>query len=56
MTAMFVFVALIVANVAYQIYDGRRSEAFRQMDDYYRVEFKKSYNAANESRAMEGLY
>ena len=56
MTAMFVFIALIAANIAYQIYDGCQAEADRLMDDYYRVEHKKSYNVANESRAMSGLY
>jgi len=56
MTSIFVFAALIAANIAYQVYDSRRCEAYRQMDDYYRVEFKKSYNAANEARAMNGLY
>ena len=56
MTAMFVFVALIVANIAYQIYDGRMAEADRLMEDYFRVEHKKSYNVVNESRAMNGLY
>ena len=43
MTAILVFAALIAANVAYCIYDGRRAEAARQMDDFYRVEFKKTY-------------
>ena len=56
MTAMFVFVALIAANIAYQIYDGRAAEADRLMEDYYRVEHKKSYTVANECRAMNGLY
>jgi len=50
MTAMFVFAALIVANIAYSIYDNRRIEAARQMDDFYRIEFKKSYNIENETR------
>jgi len=52
MTAIIVFAALIAANVVYQIYDGRRAEAYRQMDDYYRVEFKKTYNLANEQMGM----
>ena len=56
MTSIFVFAALIVANIAYQIIDSRRSEAQRQMDDYFRVEFKKSYNVINETRAMNGQY
>ena len=48
MTAIIVFAALIAANVAYSIYDSRRAAAYQQMDDYYRVEFKKSYNLSNE--------
>ena len=45
MTAVFVFAALIVVNAVYCIYDGRSEEAARQMDDFYRVEFKKNYGA-----------
>lgn len=56
MTSIFVFAALIVANIAYQVYDSFRSEVDRQMDDYFRVEFKKSYNIVNEARAMNGQY
>lgn len=41
MTAVFVFAALIVVNAVYCIYDGRSEEAARQMDDFYRVEFKR---------------
>ena len=48
MTAVFVFAALIVVNVAYCIYDGRSAEAARQIDDFYRVEFKKSYGVKDE--------
>ena len=51
MTAMIVFAALIVANIAYQIYDSRRAAAYQMMDDYYRVEFKKTYNLASEQNA-----
>ena len=49
MTAIFVFAALIAVNVAYSIYDSRRAATERQIDDYYRIEFKKSYNLNNES-------
>ena len=47
MTAIIVFAALIAANIAYSIYDCRRAAAYQHMDDYYRVEFKKTYNLAN---------
>ena len=47
MTAIIVLAALITANIAYSIYDSRRAAAFQYMDDYYRVEFKKTYNLAN---------
>lgn len=52
MTAMFVFAALIAANVVYAIYDTRRDETARHMDDYYRVEFKKTYRLTSEQNAM----
>ena len=55
MTAVFVFAALIVVNVAYCVSDGRRADAARQIDDFYRVEFKKSYGA-KESTLTEGWY
>lgn len=57
MTAIFVFAALIVANIAYSVYDSRRAETARQMDDFYRVEFKKSYGVKNEQNAvLNGWY
>lgn len=48
MTAIFVFAALIIVNVAYCIFDGRRAEAARQIDDFYRVEFKRNYGVKEE--------
>ncbi len=55
MTAIVVFLALIVANIAYSVYDSRRAETARQIDDYYRVEFKKSYQLSNEQNTV-GMY
>ena len=55
MTAVFVFAALIVVNVAYCVYDGRRAAAASQIDDFYRVEFKKSYGV-KEKTLSEGWY
>ena len=52
MTAMIVFAALIAVNVAYSIYDSRNAETARQIDDYYRVEFKKTYQLANEQNTV----
>ena len=49
MTAVFVFAALIVVNAVYCIYDGRSEEAASQMDDFYRVEFKKNYGAREDA-------
>ena len=49
MTVIFVFVALIAANIAYSVVDSRRAEDARQMDDFYRVEFKKSYDVKRET-------
>lgn len=56
MTAIFVFAALVVANIAYTIYDNRRIETARQMDDYYRVEFKKSYSISNENNVLSSWF
>ena len=49
MTVIFVFAALIAANIAYSVYDSRRAEDARQMDDFYRVEYKKSYDVRRET-------
>lgn len=43
MTTLFVVFALIVANVAYMISDACQTESARQMNDFYRVENKKSF-------------
>ena len=48
MTAIYVIAALIAVNVAFAIYDSRRAETARQIDDYYRVEFKKTYQLTSE--------
>jgi len=47
MTAVFVFAALAVASIVYTIADNRRIETERQIDDFYRVEHKKTYVAQN---------
>ncbi|MBQ4265872.1 MAG: hypothetical protein IJB85_10195 [Clostridia bacterium] len=47
MTAMIIFAALVAASIAYSIYDNRCDEVARQIDDYYRIEFKKSYQLSN---------
>ena len=49
MTVIFVFAALIAANIAYSVIDSRRAEDARQMDDFYRVEYKKSYDVRRET-------
>ena len=56
MTALLVFIALIAANVAYSIHDARRCETDRQMDDFYRVEFKKSYSISNENNVLSSWF
>ena len=52
MTAMIVFATLIAVNVAYAIHDNRNEETARQIDDYYRVEFKKVYQLSNEQNTV----
>ena len=56
MTAIFVFAALVIVNVGYCMYDGRRSEAMRQMEDYYRVEYKKNFASQEERRMVSSWY
>ena len=52
MTALFVFIALIAANIAYSIHDARRSETDRQRDDFDRVEYKKTYGLRDEEATL----
>lgn len=53
MTALIVFIALIVANAVYCIRDGRRAAVNRQMDSFYRVEYKRCA-LKHEDRAAGG--
>ena len=46
---LLLIAALIAVNVAYSIYDSRRAAVASQIDDYYRIEYKKSYNLSNET-------
>ena len=52
MTAIIVFSVLIAVNIAYSIYDTQRAETARQIDDYYRVEFRKTYPLSDEQYGM----
>ena len=52
MTAIIVVATLIAVNVAYSIHDNRRAETARQIEDYYREEFKKTYQLSSE----QGMY
>ena len=54
MTALYVFLALIAADVVYSIYDNRQSDTLEQMDDFYAVEQKKCFAERNELAAMAG--
>lgn len=51
MTSIIILAALVAASIAYSIYDNRCDNLARQIDDYYRVEFKKSYCISNEHGA-----
>ena len=55
MTVMFVFLAMIVANVVYAIRDSRKAESAQAMREFYRVEYKKSY-ASSEPTVMSSWY
>jgi len=52
MMMMFVFSALVVANIAYAVYDSYCSRTTEQMEDFYRVEFRKSYCMDQEYNAL----
>lgn len=52
MTIMFVFVALIAANVVYSIYDSRNCEAAEAMREFYRIEYKKTFSASHNEQLM----
>ena len=57
MTVMFVFAALIAANVVYSIHDSRKAENAQAMQDFYRVEYKKTYGSYNaEVKVLNGWY
>ena len=57
MTVMFVFAALIAANVVYSIHDSHKAENAQAMQDFYRVEYKKTYSSYNaEVKVLNGWY
>ena len=52
MSVMFVFSALVVANIVYAVYDSFCSRTAQQMEDFYRGEFRKNYSAEKEYNAF----
>ena len=57
MTVLFVFAALIAANIVYSIHDSRKAETAQAMRDFYRVEYKKTYVSNNQDvRVLNGWY
>lgn len=52
MTIIFVFAALIAANILYSVHDSRRAEAAQAMRNYYRIEYKKTYAINNDRSWM----
>ncbi|MBR2942006.1 MAG: hypothetical protein IKB82_01280 [Clostridia bacterium] len=52
MTTLYVVLALAAGYIAYSIYDARRDDAIHQMNDFYEVEYKKSFVVQNESVIM----
>ena len=55
MTVMFVFAALIAANVAYAVRDNHQAEDVQAARDFYRVEHKNTYRAGSiDAKVMEG--
>lgn len=56
MTVMFVFAALIAANVAYSIRDSRKAEDAKAMRDFYRVEYKKTFASRDVMKPVSMWY
>lgn len=52
MTALYVFLTLVAAYVAYAIHDARRDDAMSQVNDFYQAEYKKSFTQQNEYATM----
>lgn len=52
MTIMFVFAALIAANIIYSIHDSRNAETAQAMRNFYRIEYKKSYTISHDDMRL----
>ena len=52
MTVLFVFVALLIANFLFTRWDDKRVEESRRLQDFYRIEYKKSYDATVDTNWM----
>lgn len=55
MTIIFVFAALIAANVVYSIRDSRQAETAQAMRDFYRIEYKKTFSVNNNEIRLLNL-
>lgn len=56
MTAIFVFAALAAASIVYTVVDNSRMETEQQIDDFYRVEYKKTYDAQSGEAAVSAWF
>ncbi len=52
MTVLFVFVALMIANFLFTRWDDKRMEEARRLNDFYRIEYKKCYDATMDTNWM----
>ena len=52
MTVLFVFVALLIANFLFTRWGDKRVEESRRLQDFYRIEYKKSYDATVDTNWM----
>ena len=50
------FAALAAASIVYTVVDNSRMETEQQIDDFYRVEYKKTYDAQSGEAAVSAWF
>ena len=55
MTVVFVFAALLIANYIFTRWDDRRLEEAKRLEDFYRIEYKKCYDATVDTNWLNQL-
>lgn len=55
MTVLFVFAALLIANYVFTRWDDKRLEEAKRLEDFYRIEYKKCYDATVDTNWLNRL-